>query len=363
MARPNDINPESGPYSEAPFTDEAPTTVGPTSGGAARPVPPAKKSNLVLFVVLALIVLGVAGFGYVAYKRSHLARPVPVAVVPVNPPIVTSPKASADESALMGAPAKAATSASPLSALPSAASTAALPGSLPANPLNAPAPASTAALALNPAVSGSVAQPVAAASVLAPSAAPIGPASAAPVTVAPVVPGPASAGPINTSSPSTPPPAATGVNASPSDTSVGLAPRVDAVEQRLGAVESRLVAVEQGHAAKSAATVKPAASRPASPAKVASERAPVRHAARPHNHVELIQDKPVAKVSTLASKPVVSCKLASIVSNRAWVKQADGSFVTYGVGDEAPNGSTIKSIDPDAGIITERGKLTCSQGE
>ncbi len=60
------------------------------------------------------------------------------------------------------------------------------------------------------------------------------------------------------------------------------------------------------------------------------------------------------------SSPV--CRLASIVPGRAWVKQPDGSFVTYGVGDKAPNGANITAISPDSGVTTTSGHLECTNG-
>ena len=95
------------------------------------------------------------------------------------------------------------------------------------------------------------------------------------------------------------------------------------------------------------------------------KRAPLSHRVHFHvrNQVELITNKPKLTKVNIAPVSKSVCHLASIVPERAWSKNADGTFTTYGVGDMAPNGSVIKSIDPSTGIVTAKGKLACDQNQ
>lgn len=63
----------------------------------------------------------------------------------------------------------------------------------------------------------------------------------------------------------------------------------------------------------------------------------------------LRQYQPVAAPDPVASKPVPSCDLQAIVPGRVWVKNADGSFASYGEG-ETWNGQTVGQIDPARGV-------------
>jgi hypothetical protein len=238
------------------------------------------------------------------------------------------------------------------------------PGALPAAtvPPAAPAPSTTVA-ALAP-VTPVVVNPLAASATPAVPAAPV----VAPVTSAPApaaVPAPAAS--VASLTPAAPaivaavPPAPGSTAANPTD----LGNRVGALEVRLSAIEQSqtqiLRALSQSSLSRhSTANAAPEAA--AHPAPVRAVKKPVTRAR--HNSIELIQDTPAKATPTAAAKKAVPpCRLAAVVPDRAWIKQDDGSFLPYGIGDTAPNDSKITAIDPQNGITTERGKLACSQTE
>lgn len=64
----------------------------------------------------------------------------------------------------------------------------------------------------------------------------------------------------------------------------------------------------------------------------------------------------VAKVpSQKVVPPESTYVLHSIVSNRFWIKNADGSHSTYTVGDRLPNGDIVKTIDEDKSLVLTSG--------
>lgn len=392
---PNDIHDEThtGDTDSGTLTGEA----GPTP---VAPAPKAKnKNNIALFAGFGVIGVLVLAAGYVAFIR----KPSPPAAVVVNPPAATTPALNPPASAstapavtasapvrapltsaedaqalLGGTPAPASTTLPVATAQPAAASSAAsILGATPSPASTAqavvaqPAPATTAA-----AVSPTIVNPPAGSPVVVNPAHPVGTTPGAPVVINPtassstapavtvLTPAPTSAQPV------LPPQAQVTTPAAPSTGAVASSDA--ALEARVSHLEDRLTTLENGQGRiLELLTNRPAAHKASADAvktSVSHDKPVVvrRRAARqPVNSVEVLtkKDVTVSKPVSVTPKVEAGCKLASIVPNRAWTKQGDGTFLTYGVGDTAPNGSVIKSIDPQSGIVTSSGKLSCPMAD
>lgn len=166
--------------------------------------------------------------------------------------------------------------------------------------------------------------------------------------------------------------------------------RLSDLESRFSSLETKVAAIEgrPASAAPAAAPAKPAARKPAA-RKPASRKPAVRRAApkpapQPQNRLEILDgsiapvsrvlivdrssqapayDNRVQIVSTQApsriERPSSGCSIQSIKPGRVWVRRADGSFATYGVGDMLPNGRRADSIDPDSGVQSGGQLWTC----
>lgn len=392
--RENSSNLPTEPFTTAPYTDGAPSSETPTGAKSSQSAaaPKAKKSNVVFVAIMGVVVILVVGAGYMAFRPHAVRAPshAPVkhvaAVKKSTPPVVAAlPAPAPDESALLGAP--------PVGLAPQVAPASPEPGTLGSNPLGSnPLAANPANLSASsvldpsgPATSG-LATPVPVAStgslaLVTPNAGVdvLVPSTITPPVMTPVVttlPPSTSAVVVTTqqqppaaSSTLTPPTTTTVVTTSPSVVPSSSVP--DALVGRVDGLEGRIQSLEVGQS--KILQVLENKNTPSPRHSVKAYHATVHHAApdrsyhrksRPvHNHVELIQPKAAVVVVPRAHVKEGGCNLASIVPNRAWIKEADGSFMTYGVGDQAPNGSVIKSIDPDQGILTASGKLHCSQTE
>lgn len=381
----------SGPYS-GDFTEEVPSSEEQPSGtrGAGAAPAKAKKSSVAFVATLAVVVVVVAAVGFMTFRPRHVTR-APVHPTQVQPKATTPVKAPAPAPVLPKAPASnndvsVLTGTTP-SAAPAVAASLNQPAPAPLNPVLAP-PAATP-IAANPLAAPSTTGVLPAAN-LAPVA-PVNPASSAtvsakptpavpvPVTLAP--PAPASSAAITHTLPATPAPIAPAPAISPSPAPVvapittsspneplvgqvaGLTVRVDNLEQRVQALEEGQGQLKDriDHLGPQPRKVVP--TRHVREASV--KKASLSHHVRSHvrNRVELITDKPKSVKVNEAHVAKSVCHLASIVPERAWIKNDDGTFTTYGVGDMAPNGSVIKSIDPTTGIVTAKGKLDCDQNQ
>lgn len=414
MSRSNETSNSqtSGPYS-GDFTEEVPSGEAPSgSGASAGPAPAkAKKSNVVFVGVMAVVVVAVGGLGYMGF-RSHgpvkssastkMTQPAPKAI---SAPVVTKASGKDDASVLAGtdapgpavapvvAPAASVAAApglnsplSPTSAVPGpvlgAAPVVATPptGGINPSPVVAPpAPAASVTLPATAAVPGAglIPPPVNAAPgtlpptpnpvVPAPNGTVIGAALPAPAPSAAPVAAPA---PITTNPQPVAVPTATPVEApAPIANAAPLEGQVSSLTVRVDNLEQRVTALENGQAQINIRLDRtapmPVFKSHAAKPPVAKASSSMKRHSRYHrpNRVELIKpEAKVTKAAPVAKAPEV-CHLASIVPDRAWIKNEDGTFSTYGIGDVAPNGSAIQRIDPTSGIITAKGKLACQQDQ
>lgn len=394
----NDNETLSGPDSTASRTGDETVTGEP---GHPAPRPAKNKSNITFFIILVVVVLVVLAMGYMAFgHRKHAAPATPPAVsqptatpgaLPpsttssatppvVAPPVVTPPAltSAAEANALLGGAPQAApgqmavpssthapSAVAPGLATPDEANTllGVPPAQTPANLSSTlapalPAGASTSAFqGVPPPSAGSVSAPM--------GHLPVNPAPA-PGVASPVIaaqPAPAVLNPAAALAGSPVPstiaaPAATAAPVAPAAGGVSLESRVTELETRLSNLEAGQARIVDILAHLPPASAAPAEAKSQEPKAVHHPRTP-RH--KVSNVVKVIpKAKDEAKPSvSRTSASTTTCHLASIVPNRAWTKQPDGTFMTYGIGDRAPNGGIIQTIDPDHGIITDKGKLLC----
>jgi hypothetical protein len=86
----------------------------------------------------------------------------------------------------------------------------------------------------------------------------------------------------------------------------------------------------------------------------------------PSNRVEIITraDAPVQQMAIMVApsqQASVSCHISAIQPGRFWIKRDDGSFVTFGVDDRAPNGGRITRVDPEAGVYVDGARWDCAR--
>lgn len=350
----------------ATLTGEGLHGSGPDSrASASSGAPPAGKKkgsgNKVLFIAFAILAFVVLVAGYVMFSHMHAparhAVPHPVAVAPsVKPATHTpapfaAPSTSANPdtlSLLTGTPTKPQSSA-PSATLP-ASPTAPAPSVLTPSPTQAPALAS--APAAQPPASQTQANQAPA-----PQASPLLAAPAPAATVAAAAPASPAQDVIQSGSTGS---ELAGIRAS-IDT---LQTSVNSLQAGHAALQAQVDTIEARLPSRTAQHARTQAHAFGTGPQVSRHAHSRRHARHDHNLVERAQpakDLPAKKDKAADAAPVVSCHLAAIVPDRAWVKHPDGSFTTYGVGDTSPNGARITAISPDAGITTTRGHLACTQ--
>lgn len=74
------------------------------------------------------------------------------------------------------------------------------------------------------------------------------------------------------------------------------------------------------------------------------------------NRIQVL-DAPSAAIRTPSSE--AACSIRSIQPGRVWIRRANGSFATYGVGDSLPDGRRVDSIDPNAGVQADGRAWNC----
>lgn len=382
MSNHQDFHTTSQTRTEDSLTGEATLTGEQGDRPEAAVVDKAKnKSNVKLAAIMGVVVLAVGGLGYMAFFKhgtpppansglhpSALTAPAahPASVTPAAPlaPVAahsTAAPVTPAPSPTIAPEAPKLTSPSDAQSLLGGAPNAAVvpPGALPGQPATGtpnailgatPAPAASAALPMGALPTAHAALPASATSAA--------PASSSTTALAAVT------------TPVTPAaPAVTAPVATPAQVTQGtLEDRVSHLEDRVTDLEKNqshileMLATQPDKAVKASQVTPTTTPAAGANAPVTKAKPKVHHL--PANRVEVIAPKAkpvVADKPAPVTKPVsAGCQIASIVPNRAWTKQSDGTFLTYGVGDTAPNGSVIKSIDPETGIITEKGKLTCS---
>lgn len=162
--------------------------------------------------------------------------------------------------------------------------------------------------------------------------------------------------------------------------------RLTEMENRFTSLESRVGAIEgrPASATPSSTPAKPAAARkkPAKKKKPAVRKPAAKPTYEHQNRIEIL-DGSIAPVSRAiiidrgSSQEVLrnrvqvidshqpaqvvrsGCRIQSIKPGRVWVRRADGSFATYGVGDMLPNGRRADSIDPESGVQAGGQLWTC----
>lgn len=381
------------------------------TGGVAPGKGKPGKGNKVLLIAFAILAFVVIVFGYLMFfSKPHATarRPMPAthaSVTPAkpvssaatgNPFAASRPEAPAGHPAPAIAPTVAPTTpaqpgaasnpfgATPPSSVPmtSAPSAFAPQATVPAAPASAPpasAPPASLPSAFAPQHAPEVTLPVASGAAELPATAP-NPVSSAPgnipATPAPVAPAtPASlAPPAASATPVEPPAPAPGIEGELSGIRTSIATLQaghDALQAQVSTIQERLDASSPKRTRAADETASQGAMFAGKPAASSTRHTRrVRHhrSSKDENMVERVPEKPATMVSSKsissasdAAAPSVSCHLAAIVPDRAWVKNADGTFTTYGVGDLAPNGASITAISPGAGITTKKGHLACIQ--
>lgn len=136
--------------------------------------------------------------------------------------------------------------------------------------------------------------------------------------------------------------------------------RLDSVESRLGNLESRRSTASvssDDRTSRNALTPTPPRRSAAAPAKKKRPAAP----APVRNSIEVLTPvaSTVTTVTTVEAKPVVSCQISAVVHGSAWLKNSDGSFKGYSVGEALPDGQRITAITPDKGIQVGSKTWTC----
>jgi hypothetical protein len=356
-----------------------------TESAAAPPVKKKNKFMQVLILVVGVLFVGFAafvGWGMISKKpapapQQQVAAPVEAPAPEAEPPV--DPNAAAIDPA-----------ATPLD-----------PSLAPTDP-TALDPAMLAGSPVDPST-GMPIEPIA----------PIDPAAAVPVVGAPTDPAaapvvdPIVAAPVVTpSAPAvvaapTPPavavvndPASSGLSDVMNSARQEMMGALDRIEKRLqemdlrfSALDARVTGLETGRTAVAprpavAATPKPAVrkKRPAStPAKPTPARpvqqnrleildsgsslAPVSRATiidgrvQPDsgNRIQVVDAQPASAPRAAAA----SCSIRSIQPGRVWIRRANGSFATYGVGDTLPDGRRVDSIDPNAGVMAGGRSWNC----
>ena len=335
----NDVNDadDQGSFSETVVVEKKPTS------GFAK----------IVWVMALLLVLGVVGYYTLrAFNRPVPKTPAPLAALPSTPSVSVP------------------TVAGPSVAPPSAD---------PLDTLTAPAPGISGGV--DPAA-GPTVQP---SDPLAPETANVAPAADPLASLG--APGPTMAGPsppspsVSATSQAQPAPATGALNSDlalqvgqavteairPMETRINA--RFDTLEKRVGTLEG---AGPRPSAA--ASTPSPRAETPVSTGKRVAHRSAARKTtpvarpkAVPANRIELLptvapdvaitaSTRPSAETSGEASE---ACRLGAVLPGRAWIKRADGSFETYGVGDTLPDGKVVSAISPEKGIQVGGQRWAC----
>lgn len=369
----------------APLSDMGPASAVP------RPAPH-PRARLVFFgviatgiLVLVLTVLMVMHLlaphaapvtSQVTRTRTQPAAPtaVPIAGNPVTPPPpATTPSSAPVLSLPVAAAPVSLPAAAPASATPPATAASSAPVlSLPLAPATSPSTTPSSVPVLSPPLAAAPASPPAATS------APTAPVPApAPVTLGPTphITSPAAAAPSPAAPPlTTAPPSGLWqhllrrVRDLATSTAAGfvhLDHRLDHQQDEIDALRALLhhqtpiarrtatvtrkpnwVRVLAGNPAHEVAVIAPpVANHPASPA------------TRPW-------PAPAATVA-LPPPPIVAaprpprCTVSAVVPGRVWLRRADGTYVTYGVGDSLPDGARVTRIAEDGAVFTAGGPWTC----
>lgn len=390
---------------------------GPITDAGAGTAPAKKKNKwwviapAAVLVGLVLWMVWVAWLGPFFFKpkpaatpaaRAAASQPAPTqpAGTPAGSPVASNPLAATPQESPASAPSPTPGPANPAGSVPAAA------GSLPADPLAA-APAS-APVAPPPAAPSPSAAPPAdpfAALNATPASAPVNPSTVAPMpagsTPATPTPAPASdpfnpakpvppTAPAAAEPPAVPAPVPATPAASVSDVRQVIRDELSPVNQRLSALETRVARLDgPKNAPSGAVSSAPRSSESVSHSRSASTRnAPPRASG---NRLEVIRpalgamprdergdvrprpapldrdagntpkDETAKRVRAEATEKAVSagCELAAIIPGRAYRKQSDGSFATFGVGDVWTDGTRIDAIDPDKGVVGG-GKTLCT---
>lgn len=370
--------------------DEGTQPIGDQAASAA----PVKKSSAPLvkvigFAIALLIVAVVCIIGYMMVFGHRAPAPAPH-----KPAVVKPAPAKPALPLVVPAASKSTEAAKPVLLAPASTTALALPGALPAPAASAPvmapvvptAPGSAALVPVGVATvpPPALPTPVLPAPVLSP--APSLPASASSVK-APVV-APVVAAPTPVVEPAAPMASSNGLQPADQRLVDALREALLPVNEHLTALDSRVsrleTRIDEMHGSRAAAPVKAEAVK-SEAVKAEGQPAVKRSAPRQRfevesqkNEFEVLSrdgdasvapvpakvapapvkaaDQPTSKATPAAS----DCQLQAIVEGRMWIKQADGSSQTYGVGDVL-NGATITAIDPKGGVQTSRGSVSCGR--